>query len=62
LKVVAWNLEVWKGSAGELSSKKYIGIKIGYLPPDKGRYRIKEVTEISKMLYGLMQSIKNKIE
>ncbi|MFT6373255.1 MAG: four helix bundle protein [Gammaproteobacteria bacterium] len=51
-----------KGSAGELRSQIYIGIKIGYLPPDKGHYWISEVTEISKMLYGLMQSIRNKIE
>ena len=51
-----------KGSAGELRSQIYIGIKIGNLPPEKGRYWINEVTEISKMLYGLMQSIRNKIE
>ena len=51
-----------KGSAGELRSQLSIGIKIGYISSEKGRYWKNEATEISKMLYGLMQSIRNKIK
>ncbi len=48
-----------KGSAGELRTQIYIGIKIGYISSEKGQSWISEVTEISKMLYGLMQSMRN---
>lgn len=41
-----------KGSAGELRSQVYIGVKAGYIASEKGGYRLKEVTEISKMIYG----------
>jgi four helix bundle protein len=49
-----------KGSCGELRTQIYIGIKIGYLPKDKGNQWITETKEISAMLIGLMKSIKVK--
>ncbi len=49
-----------KGSCGELRTQIYIGIKIGYLPKDKGNQWITETKEISAMLIGLMNSIKVK--
>lgn len=49
-----------KGSCGELRTQIYIGMKIGYLPKDKGNQWIAETKEISAMLTGLMNSIKSK--
>ena len=49
-----------KGSCGELRTQIYIGMKIGYLPKDKGNLWINETKEISAMLTGLMNSIKEK--
>ena len=48
-----------KGSAGELRTQIYIGMKIDYISPENGKRWIKESTEISKMLYGLIQSMRN---
>jgi four helix bundle protein len=47
-----------KGSAGELRTQIYIGIEVGYIQPDKGREWLKETEELSRMLYGLINSIK----
>ena len=49
-----------KGSTGELRSQVYIGMKIGYVPTDKGKAWINETNQISSMLYGLMKSIRDK--
>jgi four helix bundle protein len=49
-----------KGSCGELRTQIYIGMKIEYLPKDKGNQWITETKEISAMLIGLMNSIKAK--
>ncbi len=49
-----------KGSTGELRSQVYIGMKIGYVSLEKGKGWINETNEISKMIYGLMKSIKYK--
>ena len=47
-----------KGSAGELRTQMYIGIDIGYIEREAGMAWIKEVEEISRMLHGLMQTIR----
>jgi four helix bundle protein len=49
-----------KGSTGELRSQVYIGMKIGYIERDQGNAWVGETTELSKMLFGLMKSIKEK--
>ncbi len=49
-----------KGAAGELRSQVYIGMRIGYIERDQGNAWINETTELSKMLFGLMKSIKEK--
>ena len=49
-----------KGSAGELRTQIYIGMEIGYIPKETGNKWIIETQEISKMLYGLMQAIKDR--
>ena len=46
-----------KGSCGELRSQIYIGMKIAYIPKDKGRQWISETKEISAMTTGLIKSI-----
>lgn len=47
-----------KGSCGELRTQIYIGMKIGYVPKDKGNHWVAETKEISAMIIGLMNSIK----
>ena len=58
LKEIKNFLNYAKGSAGELRSQIYIGMDIGYIDRDQGKDWIKEVEEISRMLHGLMKSIK----
>ena len=43
-----------KGSCAELRTQIYIGIDIGYVDKKVGNIWIKETTEISKMLQGLI--------
>ncbi|OLQ87405.1 four helix bundle protein [Vibrio panuliri] len=47
-----------KGSSGELRTQIYIGIEIGYIPLQTGKHWLLEVEQISKMLSGLMKSVK----
>ena len=47
-----------KGSAGELRTQLYIGMDIGYTERDAGMAWIREAEEISRMLHGLMQTIR----
>ena len=50
-----------KGSCGELRTQVYIGMKIGYISPDKGNQWVAKTKEISAMLVGLMNSVKKNI-
>lgn len=47
-----------KGSAGELRAQLYIGMDIGYIDHEAGMQWIKEAAEISRMLHGLMHTIR----
>ena len=47
-----------KGSAGELRTQIYIGMEIGYINRENGKHWLQEAEEISKMLHGLMRTIK----
>jgi four helix bundle protein len=47
-----------KGSAGELISKIYMGMKIDYIDGKTGRDWIKKAEEISKMLQKLLDKFK----
>ena len=49
-----------KGSAGELRTQVYIGLDIGYISNEQGQSWIKESGEISRMLYGLMKSVRER--
>ena len=49
-----------KGSAGELRSQIYIGMKIGYIDSETGKIWLKEAEEISKMLQKLLEKFKPK--
>ena len=46
-----------KGSCGELRTQIYIGIDIGYIPKETGKFWIAETKEISAMLVGLIRSL-----
>ncbi len=45
-----------KGSCGELRTQIYIGIDIEYINKEKGQEWLKEVSEISAMLSGLIKT------
>ena len=45
-----------KGSCGELRTQIYIGMDIGYIDRDTGLKWIRETTEISSMLSGLIKT------
>ena len=47
-----------KASCAELRTQSYIGIKIGYVPKEKGEKWVDETKEISAMITGLMNTIK----
>lgn len=49
-----------KGSAGELRTQVYIGLDIGYISSEQAQHWIKESEEISRMLYGLMKSVRER--
>ena len=49
-----------KGSAGEVRTQIYIGMDIGYIDKKQGKLWLQEISEISKMLHGLISSRKTK--
>lgn len=59
-KEIANFLNYAKGSAGELRTQPYIAIEINYIERDAGRKWIQEAEEISKMLHGLIKSIRSR--
>lgn len=61
-KELANFLNYAKGSAGELRTQIYIGIDIGYIKNEIGNGWIDECEEISKMLHGLIHSVRARIK
>jgi four helix bundle protein len=61
-KELANFLNYAKGSAGELRTQIYIGMEIGYINNEIGRGWLDECEEISKMLHGLMASVRARIK
>ena len=53
-------IEIAKGSIAELETQIYIGIEIDYIKKDIGFNWIDQLEEISKMLSGLKNNIKEK--
>ena len=49
-----------KGSAGELRSQIYIGMRIGYIDADTGKEWLEKAEEISKILQKLLKTFKGK--
>ena len=52
-------LDYSKGSCGELRTQIYIGMKIGYIPNDKGNNWIKETQELSAMIMSFIKKLRN---
>jgi four helix bundle protein len=52
-------LDIARASLAEVQTQIYIGMKIEYIDFDIGNKWIKEYDEISKMLSGLIRTIKN---
>jgi four helix bundle protein len=57
-KEIALFLNYAKGSAGELRTQIYIGMDIGYIDKETGKLWLKEDEDISRMLHGLIKSIR----
>ena len=51
-------LAIAKGSAGELRTQHYIGLRAGAISEEQARPLIAEVKEISAMIQGLPKSLK----
>ncbi len=49
-----------KGSAGELRTQIYIGMEISYIDRDHGKEWLTQAEEISKMLAGLIRTIRTR--
>ncbi len=52
-------LRIAKGSAGELRTQFYLGIKASIIPPETANNLIIELKEIGAMLQGLIRSLPN---
>jgi len=61
-KELANFLNYAKGSAGELRTQIYIGMEIGYIARNIGKEWINECEEISKMLHGLIRTVRARIK
>jgi len=57
-KEIANFLNYAKGSAGELRTQIYIGMDIGYIDKETGKHWLKDAEDISRMLHGLIKSIR----
>jgi four helix bundle protein len=57
-KEMANFLNYAKGSAGELRTQIYIGMDIGYVNKETGARWLHEAEEISRMLHGLIRSVR----
>jgi four helix bundle protein len=55
-------LDIARASLAEAKTQIYIGMKIHYIPNEKGRAWIEELEIIGKMLSALINSIKKDIE
>jgi four helix bundle protein len=51
-----------KGSCGELRCQIYIGMEIGYIDKDIGKSWVREATEISSMISGLIKTKRGFLE
>jgi hypothetical protein len=50
------------GYAGELRTQVYIGMEIGYIKNEIGKGWLDECEEISKMLHGLIRTVRARIK
>ena len=61
-KQFGYFLKIAKGSAGEVRSQIYIGIKTGAIEKEKGLKWVNECKEVSRMLHSLIESTKRNAE
>ncbi len=59
-KEIANFLNYAKGSAGELRTQIYIGMDIGYIEHETGKRLLIQAEEISRMLHGLIKSVRSR--
>jgi len=51
-----------KGSCGELRTQIYIGMESGYIPKETGHPWIREIKDISAMIFGLIRTKRSHTE
>ncbi|MCP4987742.1 MAG: four helix bundle protein [Colwellia sp.] len=49
-----------KGSSAELRTQLYIAMEIGFIPKELGKTWVEETIELSKMLQGLIGSLRSR--
>lgn len=49
------------GSASEVKSMLYLAVRLGFLNEDKKKILLENITEISKMITGLIKSLKLRV-
>ncbi|HET6528655.1 MAG TPA: four helix bundle protein [Balneolaceae bacterium] len=54
-------LNVAKGSAAELRTQLYIGIKTNIIEEEMGREMVEELKQLSSMIHGLIKSLNKKL-
>lgn len=59
-KETAQFLNYAKGSAGELRTQIHIGMEVNYIDNETGRRWIQEAEEISRMLHGLIRTVRSR--
>ena len=57
-RAFANHLNIALGSAAEVETQLTIALRIGYIPQAKHEELIARLTEITKMLYGLLRSLR----
>jgi len=55
-------LDIARSSSAEAATQIYIGMKIGYIPMEKGKEWIEKLDHIAKMISSLINSINTKLE
>ncbi len=55
----ASHLDIALGSAAELETQLTIALRVGYLPTEEHEALVSELTEIVRMLYGLLSKLRH---
>ena len=54
-------LHIALGSTAEVRSMLYLAVRLGYLPPEQQEKLLSATTEVSRLIAGLLKSIKSRM-